>query len=269
MIKKWQIYFLFHLLTLNSFSQVRFLAEIDTNYISNEYISDSMDVMEFYGDARLKQNFDPLNPDIDLLNAGLYATIQRERKRMSKEILAFSEMQYTICSKFINFYLPDKFANNEENIEKFTKTTKKALKKIRFPKGISKVLTFKFRALNFKGNNFHYLKSATETELKLFKGPKPETRDSIELAEIKKVAIPTFTYKELLDHFVKNILKKKYSKLLLSKEYSTFACYFKVDKRTLNCNKIPEVALIIIYGADRLKYVEQAKIKSKRQRKLL
>lgn len=269
MIRKGCLYGLFWLLSLEGISQVRFLSQIDTVYISNKYLTDSVDVMEFYGDARLKEEFDPLNPDIELLNAGLYVAIQRERKQKAKSIQEFSEMQYTICEKFLQYYLPDRFITDDENIEKFTKTTKKALKKIRFPKGISKVLTFKFRAMDFKGNNFYYLRSAHETELKLFKGSKPETRDSVELAETEKIPLKTFTYKGLVDHFVKNILKKKYSKLLFSKDYSSFACYFKVDKRTLNCNRVPEVALMLIFGADRLKYMDVAKAKSKRQRKLI
>lgn len=268
-MRKWILHISFLILSLDSYSQVKFLSQIDTNYISNQYLDDSLDVMEFYGDARLNEEFDPLNPDIELLNAGLFVAIQRERKRRAREILAFSEKQYTLCAKFLEFYLPDRFETDEENIEKFTKTTKKALKKIKFPKGISKVLTFKFRAMNFKGYNFYYLKTAHETELKLFKGAKPEIRDSTKLAELKKVPVPTFTYKGLIDNFVKNVLKKKYSKLLYSKEYSSLACYFKLDKRTLNRNKIPEVALIMIYGADRLKYMEVAKIKSKKQKKLL
>lgn len=248
--------------------QTKFLALIDSNYISNKYINDSTNTLDFYFDARLQEKFNPLKPDIDLFNAGLFSAIQRERKRKAKDILTFSLQQYTICNRFLEFYLPNKFVNDNDNIEKFSKTTKKALKKIQFPKGISKVITFKIRCLKFKGNNFYYDKKDEDTDLKLFKGAKPTIKDSVKLAKIEKVPLEMFTYKQLIDYFIKNEFKRKYNAVLYGKEFSSLGCHIKVDERTLNKNKIPEIAIILIYGANRLKNIDKAVANSKRQRKL-
>lgn len=251
----------------SGFSQMKFLSLIDTNFIDNPYFNDSTSMEDFYDDPRLNEVFNPLNPDIELLNAGLFSAIQRERKRRGKSNFEFSDQQYTLCKQFLDYYVPDRFSGEHENLIRFDKTTKKSLKKMRFPKGVSKVFTFQIRALDFKGNNFHYLSTDEETDMKLFKGPKPDTRDSAKLAKIEKVPVPTFTYRKLIDHVMKQQLKKKYAGTLFSKEYSSMACYFKVDKRTLLRNKIPELSFIMILGADRLKYMNQAELKFKRQRK--
>ena len=246
------------------YCQDKFLFTIDTNYSENNYLKDSVNPIEFINDSRLNEEFNPLNVDIDLLNAGLYSAIQSERKRKARQILTFSLQQYTLCIKFLDFYLPNKFVHEEESLEKFTKTTKKALKKVKFPLGISKTITFKVRALDFKGQNFYYLRKDASSELKLFKGTKPTITDSIELNELKKEPVPTFTYKKFIYYFMRNYLKKKYNTLLYSKDYSSMGVAVKVDKRTLNCNRIPEVAVILIFGANRLKNIDQAVAKSKK-----
>lgn len=268
-MKKFWLSILIFIQPETDFAQVKFLNLLDTNYISNDYLNDTIEPVSFYSDARLDEEFNPLDADIELLNAGLYAAIQKERKRKAKKILSFSIKQNTLCKNFLDFYVPDRFENDEENLEKFGKTTKKALKKIKFPKGITKVVTFKMNALDFKGNNFYYLKSATETELKLFIGKKPEGLDSVQLAELEKKPVKTFTYREFIENVMKNYLKKKYSKMLFGNEYSTMACYFKIDQKTLNRNKIPQVAFMMMYGADRLKLMDVAVAKSKKQKKLI
>jgi hypothetical protein len=140
---------------------------------------------------------------------------------------------------------------------------------MKFNKGISKVLSFKVRAMDFKGNNFYYLSSAHETELKLFKGNKPEIRDSAKLAELEKVPLKTYTYRKFAENFYLNVLRKKYNKLIHSAEYSSMGVYFKMDPRTIFRRAVPEFAVIIVLGADRLKEMDKAIVKSKRQRKLV
>jgi hypothetical protein len=256
-------------LPLFVFGQVNFLNEVDTNYISNSYWNDSLSAKEFLSDPRLNEEFDPLNPDIELLNAAVYAYIQDGRKRSGRKMHEFSDAQYTLCKKFIDFFVPDKFEHETQNIERFDKLTKKALKKMEYDKGISEVLSFNLRVMDFKGYNFYYLKTAHETELKLFKGSKPEVKDSAKLAELEKEPIKMYTYKKLAEHFYKNILKRKYNKLINSANYSSMGIYFKIDPRTLHRNKIPEAAVIIIFGANRLKEMDKAMVKSKRQKKLV
>lgn len=256
-------------LPLFVFGQVNFLNEVDTNYISNSYWNDSLSAKEFLSDPRLNEEFDPLNPDIELLNAAVYAYIQDGRKRSGRKMHEFSDAQYTLCKKFIDFFVPDKFEHETQNIERFDKLTKKALKKMEYDKGISEVLSFNLRVMDFKGYNFYYLKTAHETELKLFKGSKPEVKDSTKLAELEKEPIKMYTYKKLAEHFYKNILKRKYNKLINSANYSSMGIYFKIDPRTLHRNKIPEAAVIIIFGANRLKEMDKAMVKSKRQKKLV
>lgn len=250
-------------------SQINFLNEVDTNYISNAYWNDSLSAKEFLNDVRLNEEFDPLNPDIELLNAAVYAYIQDGRKRSGRKMHEFSDEQYTLCKKFIDFFVPDKFEHESDNIERFDKLTKKALKKMQFDKGISEVLSFNLRVVDFKGYNFYYLKTVHETELKLFKGSKPDIKDSAKLAELEKEPLKMYTYKKLAEHFYKNILKRKYNKLVNSANYSSIGIYFKIDPRTLHRNKIPEAAVILIFGANRLKEIDKALVKSKRQKKLI
>ena len=250
-------------------AQLKFLADIDTNYITNGYYSDSTDFTELITNSKWQEEFLPAEYDQDFLNAAVCGYINQLRKKRSAKPLAFSKELYTICFNFLNYFSSQSFQYNSEKNEKYNKLAKKSAKKIHYPKGIIKTVIFRAPAVQYKTGEFYFDEEDETTSLKLFYGTKPVKKEteSEKMPELKPVL--TYTFQSFFSYFFKNNLKAKYNALIHSKQYSSLACYLLVEKNTVNKKRIPQVSCMCIFGADRLKEVSKAERASKNQKKLI
>lgn len=250
------------------FSQTKFLAIIDTNYLSNSYIGDSSELSGIISSSTWQEQFLPADYDQDFLNAAVCGYINQLRKKCSVKPLSFSKELYTVCYNFLDYFSLQAFQFNPEKNEKYNKLAKKSAKKIHYPKGIIKTVIFRVPAVHYKGGVFYFEENDETTDLKLFYGTKPTKKESESENKPELKPVLTYTYQAFIQNFFKNNLKAKYNSLIYSKQFSSLACYLIVDKNTINKNKIPQVSCMCIFGADRLKEVPDAGHAPKNQKKL-
>lgn len=268
-----------HILTIFCFvsiiplnAQKEFLARVDSTYIENSYAEDSSLLQNILANPLTEDKFIPADYDQDFLSAAVCCYINQTRRKKRKPPLRFSKELHTLCYDFLDYFSLRSFETDFNKNERYNKIARKSVKKIRYPKGIIKTIIFRLNAIQYSGGEYYYDEEDSATELKLFYGKKPSANRNKEeeiITGFKKNPVEVYTYHSIIELIYKKYIHAKYSKVILSADYSSIGCYLMVDKKTIGESRIPQVSCMCILSAERLQDISSADKASKKQKKLI
>lgn len=228
----------------------KFKKWVDTTTITeNKYILNHT-IETFFSDPIIKQEIDLLNIDKELLDACVFFTINKARKKLHRRQLIYSQTLYKSASIYSEFYNQNYFKKEAKNNFKAIKNVKYAIRKWSYHCSQINVSISNCRLLDIKNSSrFYYDKKSVqngESELGVFHGQNIDKYDST----IVKEEVKPYTYEGFANIISKTFVKRN-ARDIRNKAWQEGACSVVVDKRTLYRNKIPSAKLIFIYGAQR------------------
>jgi hypothetical protein len=227
----------------------RILAGMDTvEHQPNAYIEGNKDWREFFQNGVAGEEMDLLELDQELLNAAVFFTINKYRKKIGRAPLRYSKELDVMAHNYINSYSRNSFKPTKKNRDRIIKTIRFSAKKAQFRGGLLQTNVAVPYMIDYRKNRtYHYDKKNEETDLKLFYGSRPTGEDTT--AHI--VPIPLHSYASFADGLVKSWFSKWGRRNSRSKAFSYGAVHIELDKNSLFKNRIPNAKAIQMMGGKR------------------
>lgn len=192
---------------------------------------------------------------VDLLNfekddcAGMFiSTLNKQREWKSRIKLEQDSLLNRIAVACIESY------NNKKYRSSITwrndrVTIKYALQKYHSKNRIYAAHAFRLDLLDLDMSKSFYLdKRIGESELDLYLGNRQKENDPEHEDYVEPVPLNAVTENILAERFMKLLSSGEMEKDLLSKKYTRIGIAVKVDRRSLNAAKRPQLFVILIYG---------------------
>lgn len=230
---------------------------------SNTYFSE-YSCSEFLNSDLADEELDLLNVDSDLLNATVFFTINKYRKKKRRAQLVHSPELDKCASSYASYYSSSSFKRTDGNKRKSGKAAKYAAKKFGFKGAFVEVVFSKKAMLDKKklGVYYHDGKATREKgdDLGLYYGKRPSRNDTTE-----KEPIEPYTYRTFAEDLVEQWFKGSNSRISKSKALTIASCYVVLDKRTLFNSKMPSAKAIFILGGNRTELLPNEPIKKNKE----
>jgi hypothetical protein len=108
-------------------------------------------------------------------------------------------------------------------------------------------------AIHFKGGDFYYDRSDTETNSHIFYGKKPGKKEKEEEG-FKLRPVKDYTYEELAEQIAQDFLKDNRSSKALNEGYTNIGCSCSLEKNTVNRTRIPLLKAVFVLGGKRINF---------------
>ncbi len=197
------------------------------------------------------QDFDPTNPDYELLKNIVIEKINAKRHKKSKvELLSNTSLQLT-SDFYIQMLRANKFENSSVNKLRLNKKIKKKCKMNGYKNAFLDFHITNIACVNYKGKDFYFDKEDTETKPHLFEGKKPTKKERSD-ESLKITPLKLYTYNELAEVIAKVFINDEGAFKLLNNGFDKFGLSLSVEKNTLFRHKIPKIKIMLILGGNRI-----------------
>ena len=197
------------------------------------------------------QDFDPTNPDYELLKKTVIEKINIKRHQKSKvELINNTSLQLT-SDYYIQMLRANKFENSSANKLRLNRKIKKFCKMNGYKNAFLDFHITNISCVNFKGREFYFDKDDTETSTHLFIGKKPTKKEKSD-EKFKEMPIKPYSYDELADIISRIFISDEGYFKLLNNGFDKFGFSLFVEKGSLYRHKIPNIKIILILGGNRI-----------------
>ena len=226
----------------------KFLNALDAEKQPNpELVREPVQWQVFLSDSRLDQQVDLLDIDEDLLNAAVFHTINKFRKRFRREPLVFTPELDKLAQNYQDFFSSYSFNKTPRNIAKLNKVAQFAARVLGYRPRLVDVAVEKANMLDYSGRPFFYNRRDEMTDLHLFYGRREDMRDTAYVPE----PLVAHTYRSSALEIVRKNFRGSNSQRLRSRAYSHMSVRVQLDDKTLFKNAIPQGNLIFVLGGYR------------------
>ena len=235
-----------------SLSLVFFLGTLNAQYDSTWYQTDRY--TEILSSEKAQDTVNPINFDIDFLNVCIFHATNEYRIKKGKEALNFDQKLHDLSKKYQKLYENKKFSNTMRYQKRIIKQVYGDAKKVKFKGTLLHANVGSGNILNYNGKRYFYNKREETTDLHLFYGDKPTSKDKNKERE----AIPYYTYQELARSIVKSTNQDQNKINNKSKAYKYVGVYCMLDYRTLYKRTIPQLKVITVFGGYQTDLLKEA-----------
>ncbi|MES2761192.1 MAG: hypothetical protein V4677_03255 [Bacteroidota bacterium] len=197
------------------------------------------------------QDFDPVNPDYDLLKQLVLDKINNKRARKAKTILQNNAALQLTSDNYTQTLRASKFESTNENKLRINRKIKKACKFNGYKNAFVDYHITSINCVNFKGSKFYHDREDTDTKTHLFVGTRPTKKEKAD-EKFKAVPIKLYTYQELADLIAKQFISDEGSFKILNNGFDKYGFSLAVEQRTLFRHKLPKIKMIVIVGGNRI-----------------
>lgn len=228
----------------------RYRAFIDSFEVSvNKYFQDYT-ATEFLNSDLADKELDLLNVDDDLLNAVVFFTINKYRKKKRRKEFKYSKELDKCAKGYVSYYRFSSFRQTAGNKKKSKKAAKYGADKFGFKGAYIRVLYSQKAMLDKEKlkHFYHDVKASREDgdDVGMYYGNRPSRGDTTE-----QTPIEPYTYRSFADDLVSQWFKGANSRLSKSKALTYASCYVLLDSRTMFKSKMPSAKAILIFGGFR------------------
>ncbi len=248
--------FILPFIVLQVFSQgKKFKNKLDTIQIEeNEYLENYTE-SEFFGLSELQDEIDFLNINQKLIDACLFFSINKLRKKYHRPALEHNMDLYKMASAYTQTSYLSSFQNDKKDKTKASKAVKYFAKKLEFHSSQLKTVVNTQLLMNLKGvYQFYYDKPSVtnnESDWGIVSGSSKHRFDSTKTKEF----IAPLTYSEFCNQLSKQF-SLRHRKDLKNKAFSEGSCSVLLDPRTIFKKKVPSVKVIFVYAGKRTALIE-------------
>jgi len=230
----------------------KFKAYADTVQVeANPYIQNH-NWETFFASENIDQELNLLDVDNDLLNATVFFTINKYRKKKRRVPFVADSALFVGANAYGNYYRSSSFRRSEWTSKKANKNSKYTAQKFGFNGEFVKAIISKPALLDKKVflDFYHDHKADEELadDLGLYYGTKPKPGDSI--GELKP--IEPYTYRSFAEILAKQWCFGAGKRTIKNKGYSVAACYVLMDEKSLFKSRIPNAKAIFILGGNQM-----------------
>ncbi|HBS88020.1 MAG: hypothetical protein A2W91_10120 [Bacteroidetes bacterium GWF2_38_335] len=220
------------------------------NFIENKYILE-YNTESFFNTGLANNQIEYLTFDQELLNATIFFSINKLRKKSRKSELKYNSVLDSLSSQYVannNAYKFKRSSYNIKNISKFLF--------IEFKKNNNRFSLFSaniniLQILKYTNNRrFYYDKTDTSKTYKLYYTPTYKDSDTI------GVQIDPHTYKSFSELYLRSVQGYERRKLL-SNSFCYVSCNTEVVEHSLDRKKIPFAKVLIVLGGFRIPEIKK------------
>ena len=197
------------------------------------------------------QDFDPVNPDYDLLKQLVLDKLNSKRAKKSKTVLQPNTALQLTSDNYTRTLRATKFESNTENKLRINKKIKKACKLNGYKNAFMNYHITSVNCVNFRGSKFYYDREDTDTKTHLFVGIRPTKKGKAD-EKFKATPVKLYTYQELADLIAKQFISDEGTFKILNNGFDKFGFCLAVEQRTLFRHKLPKIKAIAIVGGNRI-----------------
>lgn len=197
------------------------------------------------------QDFDPVNPDYDLLKQLVLEKIDQKRSKKTTAPLINNAALQTTADNYTAILRASKLEKNSENKAKINKKFKRNCKSNGYQYAFVDYHIMSVPCMNARNSAFYFDKEDTETTTHLFAGKKPTKKEKAEEG-FQARPIKLYTYQALADIIVSQFVTDEGTFKILNNGFDKFGFSLAVEKRTLFRKRIPALKAIVIVGGKRI-----------------
>jgi len=197
------------------------------------------------------QDFDPTNPDYNLLKQLVIEKINQKRVRKTQNTLIINEALQITADNYVQKLKARRFEKNSENRIWINKRIKKNCKTNGYKNAYLNFHITSISCVKNVSKKFYYDKEDSETTTHLFIGKKP-TRKEKKDENFKSIPVKLYTYSEIADVIAKQFINDEGTFKILNNGYDKYGFSMSVEYKTLYRNKLPKLKMIIIMGGNRI-----------------
>lgn len=199
-------------------------------------------------------NFDEQNYEgaiLDELNA------QRSLKNRSVFVQdsAYNRMCLTGLATFSKGYYTSH--KNETRVHRYTEI---GIRRMQGNNRLFRVIMFKIRLADIENNEFFYYDRRNfDSELQLYKGKTPTTRNPEHENYVEPVPVDELSEEDFVNNFVAKIKREISAKEFYSKHYTHISLSLRVDPSSVGRRRIPKAYVIVILGGKQTQKIKAAR----------
>lgn len=197
------------------------------------------------------QNFDPVNPDYDLLKSLVIEKVNKKRVKKNKSVIIINEGLQVTAESYVAMYSSSKLQKSSYNNLRVGKKIKLYCKANGYDNAFMNYDIASVNCMNFGNSKFYYDKEDEDSSTHLFQGNKPTKKERLD-PSFKKNEVKLYSYNELAELLVKQFINDEGNFKILNNGYDKYGFALSVERRTLYKNKIPKIKLILIMGGNRI-----------------
>lgn len=239
----------------------RYKAFIDSFEVSaNSYFQD-YSATEFLNSGLADEELDLLDVDNELLNAVVFFTINKYRKKKRRKEFKHSKELDKCATGYVSYYRFSSFRQTKGNQKKSKKAAKYGADKFGFKGAYIRVI-YSQKAMLDKDklkHFYHDVKASREDgdDIGMYYGNRPSRGDTS-----VQTPIEPYTYRSFADDLVKQWFKGRNSRLSKSKALTYASCYVLLDSKTMFKSKVPSAKVILIFGGFRTELLPSTPIET-------
>lgn len=202
------------------------------------------------------QRLDLLNFDAHQCSGFFISALNHQREFKSRTKLEQDSLLNRIATAGIESY-NNKNYRSSITWQKDRGSIKFALQKYHSKNRIYVAHAFRLDLLDLDLSKSFYLdRRIGESELNLYLGKRPKENDPEDKDYVEPVPLNAITEQILAERLIKLMSSGEMEKDFLSKKYSRIGIAVKVDKKSLNAAKRPQLFVIVIYGGKLLQEIK-------------
>jgi hypothetical protein len=189
----------------------------------------------------------------ELIRENVLALCQQKTKKLVfEESYTLNRMAHT-CGKF---FKDKKFAKREK-IRRLNREVKRLKRSIITRYGIIHVYSFTIPLYDDNHGNYFYDRKGPDGEPNLYKGDKKKLKKELEKEEeLEYTSLDGLTIEKINELILRQFSKKRFLPSLKKSLYSYVGIDATINSRTLNKQDIPELRVVLFFGAKRLQGIK-------------
>ncbi len=244
-----KVIFILLLISSAGFSQSKkYIAYTDTFVLKENSYIENNDWNSFFSSVDLSEELDPMDIDMELLNAAVFFTVNKKRKKSRRVPFEYNTSLAVAAQSYATYYNSFSFRKSDWNKRKVKKAARHTVKEEGYYGSFVDCFVNNSPVLNkTMFRDFYYDKRLAKEigdDLGLFYGQRLKAGDSIGEPE----PIEKYTYQEFVDNLVKGWYRGLNRRTMKNKGYSVAACYVVLDKKSLYKTRIPNAKAIFVLG---------------------
>lgn len=234
----------------------KFKLALDTIQVQdNEYL-ENYDYTTFFDLGELQDEIDFLNINHELLDACLFFSINKLRKKYHRPILVHDMDLYKVTATYTRTNYAGNFEYDKKDFARADKAVAYFAKENQFHSSQLKTVVNTQKLMNLKGVFSYYYDKPSVTEEEsdwgIVKGSIKNRYDTTKSKEF----IEPLSYLEFCSQISKQFATK-FRRDLRSKAYTEGSCSVLFDPKTLYRKKIPSVKIIFIFAGKRTQLIAE------------
>lgn len=251
-----------YILALLSFSLVgigqskKFKKSLDTISVSpNEYL-ENYSYTDFFELSELQDEIDFTNVNQELLDACLFFSVNKLRKKYHRPILENNMDLYKLSAAYTHSNGSSSFESDKKDFQKASKAVNYFARTKSYHSGQLKTVVNTQKLMDLKGVfNYYYDKSSVKNEESDWGLVKGDSKNRLDSTKTKEYIEP-LTYLDFCDQLSKQF-GMKFKKDLRNKAYSEAACSVLIDSKSVFKKRIPSAKIIFVFTGKRTELIEQ------------